>query len=85
MSDIKKKKNLHVHSSLTFGEVDLERVDVLVEAQRAHGPKQVLAVDGLALLLLALVAGLGGDEADELRHALLACSRRQQRVYTQGG
>lgn len=56
---------------LTFGEVDLERVDVLVEAQSAHGPQQVFAVDGLALLLLALVAGLRGDEADKLRHALL--------------
>jgi hypothetical protein len=37
-------------------QVDLERVDVLLEAERGHGPEQVVPVDGLPLLLLALVA-----------------------------
>jgi hypothetical protein len=52
-------------------EVGLERGDVGLEAERGHGPEQVVAVDGLALLALALVGGLPRDEADELRHALL--------------
>jgi hypothetical protein len=52
-------------------EVVLERVDVVLEAERGHGPEQVVAVDGLALLALALVGGLPGDEGDELGHALL--------------
>ena len=38
-------------------EVQLEGLDVVLEAERAHGPDQVVAVDGLALLLHALVAG----------------------------
>jgi hypothetical protein len=52
-------------------EVVLERIDVVLEAERGHGPEQVVAVDGLALLALALVGGLPGDEGDELGHALL--------------
>jgi hypothetical protein len=52
-------------------EVGLERGDVGLEAERGHGPEQVVAVDGLALLALALVGGLPRDEADELGHALL--------------
>jgi hypothetical protein len=52
-------------------EVRLERADEGLEAQRGHGPEQVVAVDGLALLALALVGGLPGHEADELGHALL--------------
>jgi hypothetical protein len=52
-------------------EVELERLDVVLEAERGHGPEQVVAVDGLALLALALVGGLAGDERDELGHALL--------------
>lgn len=46
-------------------EVNLEGVNVLIEAQRAHRPKDVFAIDGLALLLLTLIASLGGDEAYE--------------------
>mmetsp|Transcript_12965 Transcript_12965/g.55332 ORF Transcript_12965/g.55332 Transcript_12965/m.55332 type:complete len:218 (+) Transcript_12965:1950-2603(+) len=52
-------------------QVHLERLDVLLESERAHGPQQVVAVDGLALFALALIARLAGDEADELRDALL--------------
>jgi hypothetical protein len=52
-------------------EVELERLDVVLEPQRGHGPEQVVAVDGLALLALALVGGLAGDEGDELGDALL--------------
>jgi hypothetical protein len=52
-------------------EVAAHGVDVVVEAQGAEGPAEVVAVDGLALLLVALVGGLAGDEADELGHALL--------------
>ena len=38
-------------------DVQLEGLDVVLEAERGHGPQQVVAVDGLALLLHALVAG----------------------------
>lgn len=52
-------------------QVELERLHVHVEAQRGHGEEDVLAVDGLPLLLVAPLAGLRRDEADELAHALL--------------
>ncbi|KAI3441099.1 uncharacterized protein J3R85_002773 [Psidium guajava] len=52
-------------------EVHLEGGDVVLEAKGGHGPEEVVAIDGLALLALALVRGLAGDEADELRDALL--------------
>jgi hypothetical protein len=52
-------------------EVPAHGVDVVVEAEGAEGPADVVAVDGLALLLVALVGGLAGDEADELGDALL--------------
>lgn len=50
---------------------DSEGLDVVVEAELAHGPENVLGGDGLALLALAAVVGLAGDEADVLGHALL--------------
>ncbi|KAJ8524521.1 hypothetical protein ON010_g16597 [Phytophthora cinnamomi] len=62
---------LHLDRLAVLLQVELERLHVAVEAQRAHGPDDVVAVDGLALLLLALVAGLARDERDELAHALL--------------
>lgn len=52
-------------------EVGGEGLDVVVEAELVHGPQQVLGGDGLALLPLAAIIGLAGDEADELRDALL--------------
>lgn len=41
-----------------LGEVGLERVDVALEAQSGERPEQVVAVDRLALLALALVRRL---------------------------
>lgn len=52
-------------------EVEAERLDVVVEAKLAHGPEDILRGDGLALLSLASLVGLAGDEADVLRHAFL--------------
>jgi len=43
-----------------------QRLDVFVEAQGAHGPEEIVPVDRLSLLLLAFVAGFGGDERNEL-------------------
>jgi len=37
-----------------LGQIDLERFRVVLETQRGHGKKDILAVDRLALLLLAL-------------------------------
>jgi len=37
-------------------QVDFQRLHILLKAQRAHGPEQVIAVDGFPLLPLALVA-----------------------------
>ena len=37
-------------------QVDLEGVHVLLESEGGHGPEQIVPVDSLALLLLALVA-----------------------------
>nr|GMC77124.1 hypothetical protein TorRG33x02_100610 [Ipomoea batatas] len=51
--------------------VNLEGLDVLLEAERSHRPEKIVAVDRFPLLSLALVGRLAGDEADELRHALL--------------
>lgn len=52
-------------------QVEFERLHVHVEAQRGHGEEDVLAIDGLPLLLVAALAGLRCDEADELAHTLL--------------
>lgn len=52
-------------------QVELQGLHVHVEAQRGHGEQDVLAVDGLPLLLVAALARLRRDEADELAHALL--------------
>lgn len=38
-----------------LGQVEAQRLQVLVKAQRGHAPQQVVAVDGLALLARALV------------------------------
>lgn len=62
---------LHFDRLAVLLQIELERLDVAVEAERAHGPDDVVAVDGLALFLLALVAGFARDERDELAHALL--------------
>ncbi len=52
-------------------EIMLERFNVLVKSKRAHRPKDIIPVDGLALLPLALVRSLRRDEAHKLRHAFL--------------
>ena len=39
------------HSFPILGQVRFQRLDVLVKAKRAHGPEQVIAIDGLALFL----------------------------------
>lgn len=54
-----------------LGQVRLERLDVLVEAQGTHGPQYVVTIDRFPLLLQALVRGLRRDEGDELRNGLL--------------
>jgi hypothetical protein len=38
-------------------QIDLEGLGVVLEAERRHGEEDVLAVDRLALLLLALLGG----------------------------
>lgn len=48
-----------------------EGLHVVVEAELAHGPQHVVGGDGLALLALAALVGLAGDEADVLGDALL--------------
>ena len=66
-------------------QVDLERADVVVEAERRHGEQDVLAVDRLALLLVAPLRRLRRDERDELADALLhALARvlRDLQAYT---
>jgi len=40
-----------------FRQVDLQSLGVVLETQRRHGEENVLAVDGLALLLLAFLRG----------------------------
>lgn len=52
-------------------EMYLERLRVVLEPQRGHGIQDILPPDGLALLHVALLGGLRGDEADELGDALL--------------
>ena len=54
-----------------FVEVSLQSGDIIFESQSGHGPEQIVAVDRLPFFPLALVRGLTGDEADELRHAFL--------------
>jgi hypothetical protein len=39
------------------GEVDLKCLAVILETKRRHGKKDIFAVDGLALLLLAFLRG----------------------------
>ncbi|KAJ6301804.1 hypothetical protein OIU77_016008 [Salix suchowensis] len=52
-------------------QINLERLHVFLEAQGRHGPQEIITVDCLSLLSLALVGGLSCDEADELGHAFL--------------
>jgi hypothetical protein len=40
-----------------FRQVDLQSLGVVLETQRRHGEENVLAIDGLALLLLAFLRG----------------------------
>lgn len=47
-------------------EVTLQGLHILFKAERGHGPHKIIAVDGLPLLVLALIRGLCCDEADEL-------------------
>jgi hypothetical protein len=54
-----------------LGQINLERFHVLVKAQRAHGPQQVVPVDRLALFLEALVTRLRRDKRNEFRYAFL--------------
>lgn len=54
-----------------FLQVQLQRLHVHVKAQRGHGKQDVLPIDGLPLLLVAALARLWRDEADELAHTLL--------------
>jgi hypothetical protein len=44
-------------------QIHLQRLDVVFEAQSVHCPQQIIAVDGLALLSLTLVAGPAGSMA----------------------
>lgn len=52
-------------------EVDAEGLVVVVEAEGLHGKEDVVAVDGFAFFVGALLTGLAGDEADELRDTFL--------------
>lgn len=54
-----------------FIEVEFEGVDVVLESEGGDGPEDIVAVNRLPLLALALVGGFSGDEADEFRHAFL--------------
>jgi len=53
------------------GEVDLECLAIILETKRRHGEKDIFAVDGLALLLLAFLRSFTRDERYELRDTLL--------------
>ncbi len=45
-----------------FVQVELEGFKIFLKAQRAHGPKQVIPIDGFPLLPLAFVAGSAAGE-----------------------
>ena len=60
----------NTHLSVLLQE-QLERLHVVVEAEDGHGEQQILAVDGLPLLLVAPVARLARHKTDKLRDALL--------------
>ncbi len=51
-----------------FGQVDLERLSVVLEAQGGHGKQDILAVNCFALFLVAF---LGGCSVLELRDVKL--------------
>ena len=40
-----------------FVQVQLQGLEILLKAQSAHGPEQIVAIDGLALFPLAFVTG----------------------------
>jgi hypothetical protein len=54
-----------------LGKVDLKGLRIILKAERNHRVENILATDRLSLLKLALLRRFGGDEADELGHALL--------------
>lgn len=48
--------------------IHLERLDIFLETQSAHGPKQVVPVDSFTLFLRAFIAGpasLADDSPDK--------------------
>ena len=60
---------MHIAHLAELLEIQIERLNVWFKAQRGHGPQQVVPVDGLALLLLALVAGPVHPAQSELQPA----------------
>lgn len=54
-----------------LGQVDFQRLRVVLKPERDHGVEDVLSANGLPLLHLTLLRRLGRDERDELGHALL--------------
>lgn len=46
-------------------EVQLQRLDVLLKAQRAHRPDEVVTIDGFPLFTLAFVAGPASIRMDQ--------------------
>lgn len=52
-------------------QVEFKRLHVHVKTQSGHGKQDVLSINGLAFLLMASLAGLRCDEADELAYTLL--------------
>mmetsp|Transcript_340 Transcript_340/g.996 ORF Transcript_340/g.996 Transcript_340/m.996 type:complete len:267 (+) Transcript_340:261-1061(+) len=59
------------HGLPVLGEVQLERLNVLVKPEGRHGPQKIVPIDRLALFLHALVRRLGGDERYKFGHTLL--------------
>merc|ERR1711935_500591 len=51
--------------------INLERLDVLLETQRAHGPQQIVAVDRLTLFTLTFITCFACDKTYELRYTFL--------------
>lgn len=54
-----------------LGQVDLERLGIVFEAQRRHGIQDVFAVDRLSLFLMALLRGCDGSVSLSSRDAAL--------------
>lgn len=71
LNEIRRVKQKQSTYRAQLRQMYLQRLRVVLQPERGHRMQDILAPHRLALLQLAALRGLGGDEGDELADALL--------------